>query len=146
MTSPIMRWLATVLILLAGLFILLLALGAHLGLVEARKLVAEGRQTEGTVSELVAAKGSTDYRYGYTYSVGTSRLMRTNQSIPFGEKDKLRPGTKIRVWYDPANPEHATAQAELAEQESWGNRIVFPLIGAALIGWGVARIFRRKPA
>ena len=46
-----LRRLATLLILAAGLFILMLALGSQLQLEEARELVAQGRQAEGTVTE-----------------------------------------------------------------------------------------------
>jgi hypothetical protein len=100
---------------------------------------------EGIVTELVAARRSTAYTYGYTYSAGDSRLAQTKRSVPYGEREGLRPGTKIRVWYDAAKPERATTQAELNEQESWANRLVFPLIGAALVAWALLRLFRRKP-
>lgn len=140
-----MRWLATGLIFLVGLCLLFLGFAINYQLSQTRNLIAEGRQTQGTVIELVAPRRSTAYTYGYTYTPGTSLLTQTKRSISFSERHEVQPGTKIRVWYDPAKPERATTQAELNDQESWANRFVFPLIGAALVAWALLRIFRRKP-
>lgn len=62
MFSRLLNWLGTVLILVVGLFVLLLALGAHLQLLDARKLMSEGRLAEGTVTGARAGgKRSTSY-------------------------------------------------------------------------------------
>ena len=139
-----LRWLGTALIFLAGLFMLLLALGAHLELVEARRLIAGGRQAEATVTEVGAPRRSTAYRYSYAYSVGNARYARSDRSIPYGLRDSVRPRSRIAVWYDPAKPALATTTAELAEHESWANRLFFPVAGLALLGWAIARIVRAR--
>jgi Tfp pilus assembly protein PilW len=141
------RWLGTALIFLAGLFVLLLALGAHLQLVEARQLVAGGKKTEGTVTQVGSARRrSTHYRVSYTYPVGNVAYTKSDRSISYGDANALTRGAKIPVWYDAANPEVATTTAELAEQEHLANRIFFPLIGFALLTWAVVRIVRPRRA
>jgi hypothetical protein len=142
--SPIARWLANALILAAALSLVLLGLAINIQLSDTRKLIAEGQQVEGTVTELVAARRSTAYSYGYAYSVGPHRFTQEKRSVPYARRDELRAGTKIRVWHDRADPKRATTEAELAEQESWGNRFVFPLIGVVLLAWGVRRIFTSR--
>jgi len=144
MFSKLLNWLGTLLIVAIGLFALLLALGAHLQLLEARKLMSQGRQTEGMVTEAHGGgKRSTSYYFSYEFPAGNVKHARKNRSIAYGDYTQMRPGTRIQVWYDPANPERSITTPELAEHESWANRLFFPLVGLALLGWGVARIVRR---
>lgn len=139
------RWLGTGLIFLAGLVLLVLAAGAHLQLLEARKLIASGRQVQGTVTAVGTPRRSTASRYSYSYPVGKAMgYSRVERSIPYAMRDSLGRGSKIAVWFDPANPAAATTTAELAEHESWGNRLFFPLTGIALLGWAIARIVRSR--
>jgi len=142
----VLRKLGTAAILVAGLFFLLLALGQNLQLLAARELVAAGTRAEATVTAMGAPRRSTAYRYTYSYRVGGTEHVRADRSIPYGQRESLKPGTKIEVWYDPKRPEVATSAAELAEHESVPNRLFLPLIGAVLLGWGLARILRRPTA
>ena len=145
MLRKILRWLGTLLILAVGLFFLLLALGAHLQLLEARKLMSQGRQAEGTVTEARGGgKRSTSYYFSYEFPAGAVSYAGKNRSIAYGDFTQMRSGGKIQVWYDAAHPERSITAAELAEHESWANRLFFPLLGLALIGWGTARIVRRS--
>jgi hypothetical protein len=139
-----LRWLATLLILAAGLLALLLALGAHLELGDARELMARGRQVEGVVTEAYAVRQGTASGYSYAYAVGGTRYSAIKRSIPRGLKEKLPPGTRIAVWYDAADPPRSTTIAEIAELEGWANRVFFPLIGLALLAWAVVRMLPRK--
>lgn len=138
-----LRWLATSLILAVGLFVLLLALGSHLQLDEARKLMAQGRQAEGTVTEAYTVRRGSASAYSYIYAVGSTNYSKSKRSIARSERARVPAGTKIPVWYDLAQPERATTRAEIAEMEDLGNRVIFPLIGLLLIGWAIARILHK---
>ena len=133
-----LRWLTTFLILVPGLVALLLALGAHLELGEARELMARGRQVEGVVTEAYTSG------YSYSYAVGGTRYSAAKRGIPRRLREKLPPGTRIAVWHDPAEPQRSTTIAEIADLEHWANRLLFPLIGLALIAWAVVRMLPRK--
>ena len=133
-----LRWGLTLLILAAGLVALAFALGAHLDLGEARQLMARGRQVEGVVTDASAAS------YNYAYAVGGMRYSAINRTIPRGLGEKLHPGTRIAVWHDPADPQRSITIAEVAELESWVNRLVLPLLGLALLAWAIVRMLPRK--
>ena len=48
------------------------------------------------------------------------------------------------MWHDVADPQRSTTIAEIAELEGWVNRVLFPLIGLALVAWTVVRMLPRK--
>lgn len=135
-------------IFVVGLFVLVLALGAHLQLLDARELMSQGRLAEGTVTDAHGGgKRSTSYYFTYEFPAGTVTHARKDRSISYGDYATMRRGNRIQVWYDPANPERSITAPEMAEHESWANRLFFPLAGLALLGWGVARIIRHpRPA
>ncbi len=138
-----MRRFATVLILVSGLFAVFLAF-AHFQSVEgARQLMASGAQAEGTVTEQSGTRGSNAKFYSYTFRAGAREWVATRRDIPWAARE-IPVGAKVAVRYDPAKPERSITAAELEEAESWGNRLLFPLIAAALLGWGAARIARRN--
>lgn len=145
MLARLLNWLGTVLILVVGLFVLLLALGAHLQLLDARKLKSEGRLAEGTVTDTrTGGKRSTSYYFSYEFPAGAVTRARKDRTISYRDYAKMRRGNRIQVWYDPASPESSITMPEMAEHESWANRLFFPLAGLALLGWGIARIVRRR--
>lgn len=139
------RVLGTAAIFVAAFFFLLLALGNHLQLLEARSLVASGAVAEGTVTAIGAPRRSTAYRYSYTYRAGGKDYSRADKSIAYGERENYQQGTRVKVWHDRSRPEAATTAAELADLEFVGNRLFLPGVGLAFLAWGLARIFRRRP-
>ena len=46
--------------------------------------------------------------------------------------------------HDPADAQRSTTIAEIAELEGWVNRVLFPLVGLALVAWTVVRMLPRK--
>src|SRR5687767_4758695 len=104
-----MRWVYTILILLAGLFVLTLSVGAV---------------PEGTVTEILGSKGSNSRFYSYTFPVDGRVQAATRRDIPWSARDTPI-GSKVVVRYDPQDPSKNMTRAELDESESWGNRIVF---------------------
>ena len=135
-------------IFVVGLFFLVLALGGHLQLLDARRVMAEGAKVEGSVTRSYSGgRRSTAYYFDYEYpAVGGQKLSGRKRSISYSDYERLRPGTKVPVWHDARNPERSITTAEMAELESGANRLFLPLVGLALIAWGIARIFRRPPA
>ena len=140
-----MRHVYTAVILLAGLCVLVISLAMGLQRDEARRLWAEGAVTEGTVTEILGTKGSNAKFYSYTFPADGRMHTQTRRDIPWSARD-TPVGSRVTVRYDAKSPAKSITQAELEELESWGNRIIFPLIGIALVGWGAARILRRRPA
>ncbi len=146
MSARLLRWLLTASIFAFAALFALLGLGAHLALGDARRLAESGTQAEATVTELVAAKRSTAYRVSYRYDAAGRSLEASKRSIPYGMRGELRPGAKIPVWYEPAQPGRSTTRAEVAELERWPNRIFFPVAAIALLAWGVIRTRKRRAA
>ncbi len=140
-----MRWASTILILLAGLFVLLLAFAISLDRDGQRRLWAEGAMAEGTVTGVTGTKGTHSKYYSYAFSAGGHEQTRTRRHIPWSARNTPI-GSKVAVRYDPKDPSRSITQAELDESESWGNRFVFPLIGALLVAWALLRIFRPRRA
>lgn len=141
-----MRWVYTILLLIAGLFVLMLAFGASLQRGEARRLWTEGAAAEGTVTGILGSKGSNAKFYSYTFPAGGRVQEQVRRDIPWSARN-TPVGSKVAVRYDPKDPAKSVTQFELEESESWGNRFVFPLIGSALVAWALLRIIRprRKP-
>jgi hypothetical protein len=135
-----MRWVYTIVILLAGLFVLMLSMGAGLQRGEAQALWAEGAVAEGTVTEILGRSGVMNYSYTFSYD---GRVQTQSRRRIRGGAKETPIGSKLTVRYDPKDPSKSITQAELDEMEAWGNRFVFPLIGAALVAWALMRIFRR---
>ena len=138
-----MRRLATVLIWVAGLFAAFMAFAHFQSVERARELMRTGAQAQGTVTEQLGTRGSNAKFYSYTFRAGTREWKATRRDIPWAARE-IPVGAKLAVRYDPAKPERSITPAELEEAESWANRMLFPLVAAALLGWGVARIARRK--
>jgi uncharacterized protein DUF3592 len=140
------RGLVTGLILAVGLAVLLLALGQFQGVREARELMAGGSRAEGTITEQLGARKSNARYYSYRFRAGDREWVAARRDIPWAAGE-IPVGTKVAVRYDPARPGRSITPAELDEIESLGNRLLFPLLGAGLLAWGMARIVRRrKPA
>jgi uncharacterized protein DUF3592 len=146
--SRLLRRLATLVIFVAGLFFLLLALGGHLQLLDARRLMAKGGKVEGSVTQAYSGgRRSTAYYFDYEYpAAGGLKLSGKKRSISYSDYERLRPGTKVPVWHDPGNPGRSVTTAEMAELESWANRLFFPLVGLAFLAWGIYRVVGRRPA
>lgn len=140
-----MRWVYTIVILLAGLFVLMLSMAAGLQRGEAQLLWAEGALAEGTVTEILGSKGSTAMYYSYTYSYGGRVQTQSRRNIR-GQAKETPIGSKLTVRYNPKDPSKSITKAELDEMQAWGNRFVFPFIGAALVAWALMRIFRPRRA
>ena len=141
-----MRALATVAIFLAGLAAAFMALAHFLSIRSAEDLMSGGAQAEGTVTAQHGAKGSNAKFYSYTFQANGRQWTATRRDIPWSARE-LPIGAKVPVRYDPAKPERSITPAELEQAAGWGNRIFFPLVAAGLLGWGIARIVRRrKPA
>lgn len=138
-----MRRLATLLIVVAGLFAMFMSFAHHLSVQHARQLMLTGAQAQGIVTEQLGTRGSNAKYYSYTFRTGTRDWVATRRDIPWAGRE-IPVGAKIAVRYDPDNPERSITAAELEEVENWANRMLFPLIAAGLLGWGVARIARRK--
>lgn len=137
-----MRRVATALILVAGLFALLMAIGHHQSVEGARELMRTGAQAQGTVTEQLGTRGSNAKYYSYTFRAGTREWVATRRGIPWAARE-IPVGAKIAVRFDPANPKDSITQAELEEAENWANRMLFPLAAAGLLGWAIARAVRR---
>lgn len=147
MARTLLRWLGTLLIFVAALFFLVLALGAHLQLLEARQLMAEGRAADGTITGVRKGRGkSSSYYFSYAFSVGGATHARTDVSVPYGEYQTLQEGRNLQVRYDPADPGKSVTKPEMAQLESWPNRLFFPILSLMFIGWWVARLARRRPS
>lgn len=147
MRARILRWLATALIVAGALLCLLLALGSHLLLLEARDLMAQGRQVEGTVTETrTGGRRSTRYSFSYAYPAGSVRYAKANRTIAYRDYARMRRGQTIAVWYDPANPERSITVAEMADYESLANRLFFLLAGLAFLVWAITRVVRGTTA
>ena len=140
MKTRAIRWLATASIFAAATFFALLALGAHLQLVEGRELVAKGNAIEGSVIDVDISRRSTNTRMSYSYTVASGTYTRANRTIPYSEVDKVRRGTRVKVWIDPTKPDRSVTPPEMAEHESVTNRMFFPLASLALFAWGIARM------
>lgn len=143
-----MRWVGTIVILACAAFFALLALGHALQVDEAQRVWATGKATEGTLTEHHGRRKGNLREYTYTYRVDGRELTAERRTIPWSARE-IPVGSKLDVRYDPADPEASVTPAELREFESWANRAFFPLVAAALFGWGIARIVRRggkKPA
>ena len=135
-----LRWGITLLVLAAGLVVVARALGLHLELQEARRLMGQGRQVEGAVTETLNMRAGTASAYSYTYAVGASSFTAQQRGIGSDAAQKLRPGSRIVVWHDSAKPERTTTVAEVVHLESWVHRMILPLVGALLIAWALWRI------
>lgn len=138
-----MRRVATVLILVAGLFAAVMAIAHHLSVQSARELMRTGSQAQGTVTEQLGSRGSNAKYYSYTFRVGAREWVAKRRDIPWTARE-LPVAAKVAVRYDPSNPERSITAAELEETESWGNRILFPLVATGLLTWGIGRVVRRK--
>jgi uncharacterized protein DUF3592 len=145
--SKLLGWLATLVIFLAGLFFAVLALGGHLQLLEARKVMAQGQPVEGTVTGLRRGTGkSASYYFSYEFPAAGMMRARKDAGISYSDHHELRQGSKIKVWYDPANPANSVTTPEMAEFESIPNRLFLPGVALLLLGWWVTRLVRRRPA
>ena len=141
-----MRWLVTSLGVAGALLCLLLALGAHLQLVATRTLMSQGRPVEGAVTGTWAGgRRSSRHDFSYAYLAGNVRHVKDHRMIRYRDYVALDSGHAITVRYDPADPDRSITAPELADAESWGNRLFFPLIGLALLGWALKRMVRRAP-
>ena len=142
--SGILRWLGTTLILGAALVFLLLALGGHLQLVEARQLMATGIRAQATVTQKWAGgKRSSRYDFSYAFRVGDRNFEKTVTGIGYGDYERLQVGQPIAVWHEPANPANNITHPDLDDRESWPNRLFGVVLGFVLLGWGMVRIVRR---
>jgi hypothetical protein len=145
--SRLLSALATFVIFATGLFFLLLALGGHLQLLEARTVMAEGRTAEGTVTALRrGGQKSASYYFSYEFPAGSAIQAKKDLSISYSDFHALRKGSNIKVWYDPASPAKSVTIPEMAEFESIPNRLFLPGIAVLLLGWWIARLVRRRPA
>ncbi len=145
--KKLLRWLGTLVIFVAGLFFLVLALGGHLQLLDARRVMAEGQSAEGTVTGLRRGAGkSASYYFSYEFPAGGTIHAKKDLGISYGDYHELRRGSRIKVWYDPANPAKSVTTPEMAEFESVPNRLFLPGVALALLGWWVARIVRKRPS
>jgi len=138
-----MKWFATVLILVAGLSAVFMTFAHFQSVERAKELMLTGAQAEGTVTEQLGTRASNAKYYSYKFRAGTREWTATRRDIPWAARE-IPVGAKIAVRYDPAQPERSITPAELEEAENWANRMLFPLVAAGLLGWGVARIARRK--
>ena len=141
-------WLGTAVIVAIALALGVLAIGLHLKLEEARRLVEAGAAVDGTLTEVLGGARGGSHRYSYQYTVGTTRYTQARRDISYDARYSLKPGDRIQVWHDRASPAKSTTRAELDELESWGNRLFFPVAALALFAWAAARLRRRfrKPA
>ena len=137
-----MRWVVTILIFLGGLTAAALALGQHLALTDARRLMADGAQARGTITEQIGARKSNSRYYSYRFNVGNREVTATRRDIPWAARE-LAMGANVPVRYDPRDPSRSITPAELQEAEGWGNRLLFPILGAVLIAWAALRTVRR---
>jgi len=145
--SRLLRALGTLALLFAGLFFALLALGGHLQLLEARRVMAEGQATEGTVNGLRKGTGkSASYYFNYEFSAGGAKHVKADVGLSYGDFHALRNGSKVKVWYNPANPAVSATLQERAEYESWPNRLFLPGVSVLLLGWWIARLVRKRPS
>jgi hypothetical protein len=138
-----MRWLLSIVLIVAGVFFALLGLGIEMQVSQLRGLMASGAQAEGTITEQLGQRKSNAKFYSYRFRAGDREWTAARRDIPYSARE-IPIGARVPVRYDPANPERSVTPAELEEAEGWGNRLVFPLVAVALLGWGVMRIVRRK--
>jgi hypothetical protein len=138
-----MRWLLSIVLIVAGVFFALLGLGIEMQMSQLRGLMASGAQAEGTITEQLGQRKSNAKFYSYRFRAGDREWTAARRDIPYSARE-IPIGARVPVRYDPANPERSVTPAELEEAEGWGNRLVFPLVAVALLGWGVVRIVRRK--
>ncbi|HET6265290.1 MAG TPA: DUF3592 domain-containing protein [Usitatibacter sp.] len=138
-----MRWLLSIVLIVAGVFFALLGLGIEMQVSQLRGLMASGAQAEGTITEQLGQRKSNAKFYSYRFRAGDREWTAARRDIPYSARE-IPIGARVPVRYDPANPERSVTPAELEEAEGWGNRLVFPLVAVALLGWGVVRIVRRK--
>ena len=137
-----MRWIVSILLLAAGVATLMLALGQALALQDSRQLMAAGARADGTITEQAQGRKSIGRFYSYRFRVGDRDWVATHRDIPFSART-IPVGSRVAVRYDPANPAKSITAAELEEAENWGNRLLFPVVGVALIAGAVARMVRK---
>jgi hypothetical protein len=147
MLSRLLRALGTLALFVAALFFALLTLGGHLQLLDARRVMAEGQVTQGTVTGLRKGTGkSSSYYFTYEFFAGGAKHAKTDVSVSYDAFHALRNGSKVKVWYDPANPAASATQQERDEFEFWPNRLLLPGITALLLGAWIWRLVRRPPS
>ena len=145
--KTLLRRLATFVVFAAALFFLLLALGNHLQLLEARTIMAEGQSAEGTVTGVRRGTGkSASYYFSYEFAAGGAMHAKKDAGISYDNYQALRQGNRIKVRYDPAHPDKSITAPEMSEFESIPNRLFLPGVALLLLGWWVARLVRRRPA
>lgn len=138
--ARILRRVVTASILLFALLFLALAFGSHRQLVESRRLLEAGATTEGVVTEAVTARRGTATSFSYRFEAAGRGYAAARRSIPWGLREENAAGSRVKVWYDTANPNRSVTMAEMAELENWANRLFFPIAGVALLGWAIARM------
>ena len=138
------RLLVSGLIAALALLFLILAVGNHLQLQDARSLRESGVATEATLSEVLGggARGGS-HRYSYSFVVGAERFAQQRRDITYDARYSSKVGDRVKAWYEPRDPRKSITQAELDSLESWSNRLFFPLAGLALLAWTIARTIRR---
>jgi hypothetical protein len=137
------RLLVSGLIAAVAMLFFVLAIGAHLQLQEARTLREKGIATEATLSEVLGggSRGGS-HRYSYSFVAGTERFSQQRRDITYDVRYSSKVGDRVRVWYDARDPRKSVTQAELDSQESWTNRLFFPVAGLALLVWAIVRTIR----
>ena len=148
MLSRLLGAVSTLAFFVAALFFALLALGGHLQLLDARRVMAEGQVAAATVSGLRKGTGkSSSHYFSYEFSAdGKQKHAKANVTISYDAFHALRNGSKVKVWYDPANPALSVTQQERDELESWPNRLLLPGIAAILLAGWIRRLVRKHPA
>ena len=147
MLSRLLGALGTLAFFVAALFFAVLALGGHLQLLDARQVMVEGQVAEATVSGLRKGTGkSSSHYFDYEFSVDGKQHAKTNVTISYDAFHALRNGSKVKVWYDPANPALSATQQEREEFESWPNRLLLPGIAAILLAGWIRRLVRKHPS
>ena len=140
----LLDWIVIGFILLFGLLMLVLTLGHHLQMGEARTLVESGTETQAVVTQMHGGRRNMR-SYSYRFKAAGQEVHAAKRDIPYGMRDEFAPGDTIRVWYDPSDPARKNmTMAELHEMESWWNRLAPAVLGGGLI-FLAARLMRRKP-
>ena len=89
-----MKWFATVLILVAGLFAVFMTFAHFQSVERAKELMLTGAQAEGTVTEQLGTRGSNAKYYSYKFRAGTREWTATRRDIPWAARE-IPVGAKI---------------------------------------------------
>jgi uncharacterized protein DUF3592 len=142
--KTIPEWLASGILILVGFFMLLVALADYRTLRDARRLSTEGTRTDGLIMEIRRSQRRANDDFSYEFSAFGRTYGKHRVEVGGANLGELAAGQRIPVWYEAANPQLSITAPERARLEELPSRIFFPLLGLALLAFGIVRSARHS--